>query len=392
MFSFQSKWRYFFMFLGVQLVVMALLSREGYQKRVNYFIRIFRKPDHARNATTATVGVDAYANLLNLSKVHRHKDDLPYCPKKSPLIVGPIRVSFPSGLTEAEVQRKNPLVVRGGRYRPPDCEALHRTAIIIPHRHREHHLKYLLYYLHPFLQRQQLVYGIYVIHQAGNYTFNRAKLMNVGFREAMKEEDWDCLFFHDVDLIPEDDRNLYTCDSNPKHAAIAMDKFGYELPYDAYFGGVSALSPEHYLKMNGFPNNYWGWGGEDDDIGIRVSLAGMHIVRPPLKLGRYKMIKHKLDVGNDVNPKRFNMLAKTRQTWKQDGMNTVEYEIVSKDYLPLYTNITVNIGTEKGLKPLTKPPPTPAKAKAPPTSAAKESVKVPAVTGVKRNESEKREP
>lgn len=64
--------------------------------------------------------------------------------------------------------------------------------------------------------------------QAGNYTFNRAKLMNVGFREAMREEDWDCLFFHDVDLIPEDDRNTYVCDSNPKHAAIAMDKFGYK--------------------------------------------------------------------------------------------------------------------------------------------------------------------
>lgn len=52
--------------------------------------------------------------------------------------------------------------------------------------------------------------------------------MNVGFREAMREEDWDCLFFHDVDLIPEDDRNTYVCDSNPKHAAIAMDKFGYK--------------------------------------------------------------------------------------------------------------------------------------------------------------------
>lgn len=36
-----------------------------------------------------------------------------------------------------------------------------------------------------------------------------------------------------------------------------------------YFGGVAALTPLHYLKMNGFPNNYWGWGGEDDDISVR---------------------------------------------------------------------------------------------------------------------------
>uniref|UniRef100_A0A3B4B504 Beta-1,4-galactosyltransferase n=1 Tax=Periophthalmus magnuspinnatus TaxID=409849 RepID=A0A3B4B504_9GOBI len=353
MFSFQSKWRYFFMFLGIQLVVMALLSREGYQKRVNYFIRIFRKSEHGRNNSGLALGGDVYANLTHLSKTHLHRDDMPYCPLKSPLIgksfSNVLKVHYGTFLEEDiaptyfYVQRKNPLVVRGGRYRPPDCEARHRTAIIIPHRHREHHLKFLLYYLHPFLQRQQVTYGIYVIHQAGNYTFNRAKLMNVGFREAMKEEDWDCLFFHDVDLIPEDDRNTYTCDANPKHAAIAMDKFGYKLPYKMYFGGVSALSPEHYLKMNGFPNNYWGWGGEDDDIGIRVSLAGMYITRPSLKVGRYKMIKHKLDEGNGVNPKRFNMLARTRQTWKLDGMNTAEYEVLSKVYLPLYTNITVNI-------------------------------------------------
>uniref|UniRef100_A0A8C5EGC9 Beta-1,4-galactosyltransferase n=1 Tax=Gouania willdenowi TaxID=441366 RepID=A0A8C5EGC9_GOUWI len=368
MFSFQSKKIYLFMFMGIQLVVIALLSREAYKKRVTYFIPILRKDNASiptgRNQTSTAVvanGGDVYANLSRLSKAHSQGENLTYCPKTSPLIVGRINVRIHSNFTMQEVQRKNPLVVRGGRYRPPDCEARHRTAIIIPYRDREHHLKVLLYFLHPFLQRQQLNYGFYVIHQAGNYTFNRAKLMNVGFREAMKEEDWDCLFFHDVDLIPEDDRNTYMCDTNPKHAAIAMDKFGYKLPYKMYFGGVSALSPLHYLKMNGFPNNYWGWGGEDDDIGVRVSLAGMSISRPSLKVGRYKMIKHKLDKGNDVNPKRFNMLAKTRQTWKQDGMNTVEYRVISREYHPLYTNITVDIGTEAGLPP---PPPPPPKAAA----------------------------
>ncbi|KAI5611848.1 beta-1,4-galactosyltransferase 3 [Silurus asotus] len=387
-----SKWRYLFMLLGVQLIVMALLSREAYQKRVTYFFRIFRKPDvlsgsagsgHESNHT----GADVYANLSHLAQAF-NKEDLHYCPKTSPLLSGPIHVSFPSGLTLAQVERKNPLVVRGGRYRPPDCEARHRTAIIIPHRNREQHLKFFLYYIHPFLQRQQLSYGIYhllrfapVLHSGvKTATFElififrkRAKspeaksgvlggcgreivlflLMNIGFREAMREEDWDCLFFHDVDLIPEDDRNMYTCDRNPKHAAIAMDKFGYKLPYKAYFGGVSALSPLHYLKMNGFPNNYWGWGGEDDDIGIRVSLAGMSISRPSLKIGRYKMIKHKLDEGNGVNPKRFSLLAKTQQTWRADGMNSVEYELVSREYLPLYTNITVDVGMEHSLRPPT---------------------------------------
>lgn len=91
MFSIQSKWRYLIMFLGIQLVVMALLSREGYQKRVTYFIRIFRKPDggavSGRNHTTPTIsGGDVYANLSHLPKAHGHRDDMPYCPKTSPLI------------------------------------------------------------------------------------------------------------------------------------------------------------------------------------------------------------------------------------------------------------------------------------------------------------------
>lgn len=38
------------------------------------------------------------------------------------------------------------------------------------------------------------------------------------------------------------------------------------LPYAGYFGGVSGLSKAQFLRINGFPNEYWGWGGEDDDI------------------------------------------------------------------------------------------------------------------------------
>lgn len=82
------------------------------------------------------------------------------------------------------------------------------------------------------------------------------------------------------------------------------------------------------------------------------------------------------------------MLAKTRQTWKLDGMNTAEYETISRQYMPLYTNITVNIGTEAGLHP---PPPTPhakAAVKAPAEVPAKGSAKPPAK--LKEGHSEKK--
>ncbi|XP_021232125.1 beta-1,4-galactosyltransferase 3, partial [Numida meleagris] len=149
-------------------------------------------------------------------------------PPSHPPAVGPLTVTFSRVPTLEQIQAKNPAVQPGGRYQPQTCEPRSRTAVIVPHRNRETHLGHLLYYLHPFLQRQQLQYGIYVVHQAGNSTFNRAKLLNVGVKEALKDEEWDCLFLHDVDLIPENDHNLYTCDPwNPKHVSIAMNKFGY---------------------------------------------------------------------------------------------------------------------------------------------------------------------
>uniref|UniRef100_A0A8U7NWP2 Beta-1,4-galactosyltransferase n=1 Tax=Corvus moneduloides TaxID=1196302 RepID=A0A8U7NWP2_CORMO len=249
-------------------------------------------------------------------------------PTPSHPAVGPLTVSFARVPTLEQIRAKNPGVQEGGRYRPPLCESRSRTAVIVPHRNRESHLGHLLYYLHPFLQRQQLHYGIYVVHQAGNSTFNRAKLLNVGVKEALKDEDWDCLFLHDVDLIPENDHNLYTCDPwNPKHVSVAMNKFGYR--WGTISGGVSGLGTSR------------GWGG---DGGTLVRLAGMKISRPPVSIGHYKMVKHKSDKGNEENPHRFDLLVRTQRMWTQDGMNSLTYELLAKELRPLYTNLTVDIG------------------------------------------------
>ncbi|KAF3860515.1 hypothetical protein F7725_000770 [Dissostichus mawsoni] len=228
-----------------------------------------------------------------------------------------------------DCQIPSPLL--GGHYRPPDCEPRHHTAIVVPYRNRQIHLRALLYHLHPFLQRQQIHYSIYIVQQWGNSTFNRAKLLNVGVREALRDEDWSCIFLHDVDLLPENDHNTYTCHK--------------QLPYTQYFGGVSAVTPDQYMKMNGFPNQYWGWGGEDDDIAARVRLSGMKIMRPPVAIGHYKMIKHKGDRGNEQNPRR------TRLNWRSDGLNSLTYELLSRELEPLYTNLTVDIGEDPRVPP-----------------------------------------
>ncbi|KAG8146874.1 hypothetical protein E2320_013966 [Naja naja] len=329
--------------IGFQFFFMAYFSFGGFRNLASIFGRDTSPTfDYSRRH-------DVYANLSLVFQLPARPSTsrpLPYCPDRSPYLIGPLIVSFSQVPLLQQIQEKNPAVQLGGRYRPFNCESRSRTAIIIPHRNRETHLRHLLYYLHPFLQRQQLHYGIYIVHQAGNATFNRAKLLNVGVKEALKDEEWNCLFLHDVDLIPENDHNLYVCDRwNPRHVSVAMNKFKYNLPYYQYFGGVSALTPDQYMKINGFPNQYWGWGGEDDDISMRVRFRGMKILRPPVSVGHYKMVKHQGDQGNEQNPHRFDLLIRTYRSWSQDGMNSLSYKLLSKELLPLYTNITADIGT-----------------------------------------------
>ncbi|CAL8300634.1 unnamed protein product [Arctogadus glacialis] len=270
--------------------------------------------------------------------------ELGKCPETSPLLVGPLQVEFKTPVSLEQVMKDNVRVRPGGRYTPRDCVALQKVAVIIPFRNRDEHLKFWLHYLHPILQRQQLDYGIYVINQGGTQTFNRAKLLNVGYMEALKDYDYGCFVFSDVDIIPMDDRNTYKCFDQPRHLSVSMDKFGFKLPYWQYFGGVSAMSKEQFKKINGLPNSYWGWGGEDDDIYNRLSMKGMTISRASGTVGKCRMIQHKRDNKNEPNPQRFNRLAHTRDTMAKDGINSLTYTVVGKEQRPLYTYITVEVG------------------------------------------------
>ncbi|XP_004480848.2 beta-1,4-galactosyltransferase 4 [Dasypus novemcinctus] len=292
------------------------------------------------NKATVLEKEEMVTNRASVQKV-----ELKNCPHLSPYLRGLSKLSFKPDLTLEEVQAENPNV-DGGRYHPEKCRALQRVAILIPHRNREKHLLYLLEHLHPFLQRQQLEYGIYIIHQAGKKKFNRAKLLNVGYLEALKEENWDCFVFHDVDLLPENDHNLYRCEDQPKHLVVGRNSTGYRLRYKGYFGGVTALTREQFFKVNGFSNNYWGWGGEDDDLRLRVELQRMKILRPLPEVGKYTMIFHTRDRGNEVNIERMKLLHEVARVWKTDGLTSCSYKLLSVEHNPLYINITVDFWSD----------------------------------------------
>lgn len=265
--------------------------------------------------------------------------ELPLCPLVPPKLVGRLKVWTEAPSWE-DLEKMYSDVADGGRYRPRECRSRHKVAIIIPYRNRDYHLRLFLYNMHPMLRRQQLDYGIFVIEEAGDVQFNRAMLMNIGFVESLKQYDWQCFIFHDVDLLPEDDRNLYSCPEQPRHMSVAVDNLGYELPYADIFGGVSALLKEHMERVNGFSNEFWGWGGEDDDMSNRIRTYGYKISRYQASIARYKMMKHAKE---KPNPDRYNKLYKGKLRYKTDGINSLKYDV--KDILlkRLYTWINVEL-------------------------------------------------
>eukprot|EP00106_Octopus_bimaculoides_P014880 XP_014782322.1 PREDICTED: beta-1,4-N-acetylgalactosaminyltransferase bre-4-like [Octopus bimaculoides] len=188
-------------------------------------------------------------------------------------------------------------VLPGGHYKP-NCSMNESVAIIIPYRDRQFHLKIFLNNIHSILQRQAIEYGIYIIEQCDSFAFNRGMLMNVGFAESLKHYNYSCFIFHDIDLIPENDKNIYDCEETPRHMSVAVDKMNYQLPYNTLFGGVVAMKKEEFQKVNGFSNRYFGWGGEDDDLYNRIAHHSYNIHRHSLLVARYTMLKHIQGVPN----------------------------------------------------------------------------------------------
>lgn len=245
---------------------------------------------------------------------------------------------------DSTLQNLSRIVKEGGQYKPKNCKATENVAIIIPYRNRENNLKVFLLHMHPFLQRQQIQYRIFIIESAGSERFNRGMLINIGFVEANKYSNFSCFIFHDVDSLPLSDLQQYRCGPNPIHLSSAVDLYGYNLPYTTYFGCVNAFTKEQFQRINGFANVYEGWGREDDDLYYRTQKAHYNISRPAISIGRYKSLGHKKA---KTNYKNYKIFWKARKRWSKDGLNNLNYTVIRTELRPLYTLIYVQLGTPR---------------------------------------------
>jgi hypothetical protein len=229
------------------------------------------------------------------------------------------------------------------------------TLILVPYRDREQHLDIFIKRLAPLLKKHIINIKIVIIEQShDNKKFNRGKVLNVGFKEYYK--DFDYFFTHDVDTLPYENTiiNLY---NNRDY-----DIFRIHSGHHVSLGGIVKFKCDIFKKINGFPNNIWGWGLEDEALFTRAminecninSYRDLNISRKDfyflphissswnLNLENDLYVKNKKTNsstiwrwGHDFNPDKLTDKQKT-DLKVQNGIDDIEYKIINKEIINDY--------------------------------------------------------
>lgn len=149
----------------------------------------------------------------------------------------------------------------------------HKLGICIPYRNRKEHLDELVEKLGTILTNKGIDHSFYVGHQVDEKLFNRGAMKNVAAQHAFNDG-CDYIAWHDVDMIPNEDVDYSYPQNYPVHLATKLSKYDYGMNYDQYFGGVVLFTKEQVEKTNGYSNEYWDWGQEDDDLFWRCYYEG----------------------------------------------------------------------------------------------------------------------
>lgn len=245
-------------------------------------------------------------------------------------------------------------------YRRPIEPGQHRLGVLVPFRNVTTELNQFVPYMHDFLQKQGVDFDIFVINQTDTKRFNRGQLLNVGFLLAAQSCDY--VVMHDVDLLPLNTNLSYRYPQHIMHLASAKFHPIYKFP--KFIGGIMVMKNEHFIKINGLSNKYWGWGREDDDLRMRITTAEIEIEYPEnyteIATGRVDTLLHMHD--KVVRPRDYMKLGNQRAIGKtldnQTGLSSARHKVVkiAKQFVQgnEYTRIDVELECDDALTPWCK--------------------------------------
>eukprot|EP00930_Biecheleria_cincta_P074443 TRINITY_DN61662_c0_g1_i1.p1 TRINITY_DN61662_c0_g1~~TRINITY_DN61662_c0_g1_i1.p1 ORF type:complete len:936 (-),score=112.30 TRINITY_DN61662_c0_g1_i1:117-2873(-) len=267
------------------------------------------------------------------------------------------------------------------RLPPPPSKDGHKgstVVVVIPFRDREGHLTLFKKYWRWFAEngthpKKIFRWEIYVMEQFDSDTFNRGWNFNTGLAIASAQRsaspeirpemglDFDCAVIQDIDYLPEKGVDYSECDV-PIQLSAEIDRYNWKTPYLQSAGGIVGMSLKHWRKINGFGNNYFGWGGEDDELHHRLRLnkllhgdcfpfcqgnndknigkPGQSIKRPRKGFGRFSgKFMHSANHTKRItdskayarNIEQLKEIEKGGNRWKTDGLSDLAFHIVDQD-------------------------------------------------------------
>jgi len=134
-------------------------------------------------------------------------------------------------------------------------------------------------------------FPVVVVEQADNLPFNRGALLNIGYVRA-REQGARRVIMHDCDLVPDDTMLSMYREHWPSSVIHFGARFRRYNNSNRYFGGVHGF---YGGSFPGYPNNFWGWGGEDDALRKRVPESLSARRGEYLDLEGYTQARDKLD-------------------------------------------------------------------------------------------------
>lgn len=164
-----------------------------------------------------------------------------------------------------------------------------KLGVCVPYRNREENLKIFVPEVSKYLKQNGIDHTIYIANQLDDNLFNRGLMKNIAAKYAF-EDGCDYIAWHDIDMIPRGRSADYSYpEKYPTHIATNLTKFNNGMRYEQYFGGVVLFTKEQVYKVNGYSNEYWDWGQEDDDLFYRCQLENYVDVKKLISYDNFKI-------------------------------------------------------------------------------------------------------
>lgn len=180
-----------------------------------------------------------------------------------------------------------------------------------------------------FFSKHDIPYKIIISEQNNDMRFNRGFLLNVAFLESEKLFQDKKIYFHMnadyiIDISREFPPELFQMDENVGFLEL------YRPPHPV-LGSACLFDPESYRKINGFPNDLEGWGGDDWAIYHRIQEQKIPIITKKSLCNSGFIIDEYNPVGvTDTSNNYKNRDLGMRKDLEINGLNSICYDLEEK--------------------------------------------------------------